>query len=223
MESVPHTEGGVPPVTLIFVRHGQTEWNAQSRWQGWLDSPLSEKGREQARGAREKLRDTAIDFVYASSVGRALDTAAIIIEPHGLDVVADDRLRERFYGGYEGLNSAEIEQRFPGSRFSVARDTRSNWRPPDGESMAEVRERVAAFISEATKKHAGQTVLCATHSGTVRAVDSIWSGKPFEEIWHRVPGNCSILIIKAWPDGRFELVRDFYEPVVPTRTTSTAH
>lgn len=197
--------------TLIFVRHGQTVWNSQGRWQGWLDSPLTDLGIEQAHEVGAKLDGWTIDAAYCSDAGRAHNTARVALESRGMAPIPDQALRERFYGKYEGLNSKEIEEQLPGSRFSARRDTRENWRPPGGETMAEVRERLREFLDRIVPKHRGETVLCVTHSGVVRALDSIVQGLPFDEIWGRVPQNCCMYVVGARSDGAYEIMRDFHE------------
>lgn len=196
--------------TLIFVRHGQTIWNAQGRWQGWLDSPLSDVGIRQAQGAAEELKDTHIDAAYCSDSGRARRTAEIICKAHSIIPVPVEALRERFYGGYEGLNTQEIEQQYPRTRYKAKRDTREEWRPPQGETMVEVRLRLKSFIDEVVQRHPGETVLMVTHSGVVRALDSLCCNLSLDDIWHRAPGNCAIFIVRAH-DGSFEVVRDFHD------------
>lgn len=117
------------------------------RWQGWQDSPLTDLGIAQANEAAAELRDRAIDHAFTSDAGRAIQTAAIVAASHGSTALPVYELRERNYGGYEGLTSVEIEERFPGSRFTPSCDNRETWRPPDGETLIEVRERVFAFAN----------------------------------------------------------------------------
>ncbi|MGI8908448.1 MAG: histidine phosphatase family protein [Candidatus Sumerlaeaceae bacterium] len=197
---------------FVVVRHGQTHWNAQERWQGWLDSELTELGREQARAAANALRAMKIDAVYSSDAGRALETAGIVATPHQLDVQPVEALRERFYGDYEGLNTEEIEGRFPGTRYSKTRDTRDLWRPPGGESLVEVAERVHAFLKELAVRHAGQRVLLIAHSGVVRVLDMISSGQRLEDIWMRTPTNACVFILRGSSTGELQVVRHFCEP-----------
>ena len=199
------------PATLIVVRHGETVWNAEHRWQGWLDSPLTARGEEQARRAAEALDGMALDHVYSSDVGRALRTAEIIVAGRGLAPEPVAALRERNYGGYEGLNREEIEKRYPGTRFREGTDRRETWRPPDGETFEEVRARVRPFLAQAVARHAGQTVLMVTHSGTVRVIDGMVRGCSLDDIWHRHPPNACVYVLRAWGDGRFEVVRDMFD------------
>ena len=94
---------------LILVRHGETEWNAQRRYQGHSDVPLSALGRRQAARAAERLAALKIDAVYTSDLGRALETAEIIAEQRGLEVCAEPRLRELNFGVFEGLTFDEAQ------------------------------------------------------------------------------------------------------------------
>lgn len=195
--------------TFIIVRHGQTVWNAEGRWQGWLDSDLTATGREQATEAAAQLKEYHIDAAYSSDSGRAIETARVIAELHSLQVRPAKELRERFYGEFEGLNTEEIEARFPGTRYEEGRDLRATWRPPGGETLEEVRDRVISFIRELVQKHPGETVLLATHSGVVRVVDSISTGETLEDIWNRAPGNACIFILQADHAANFRVVRHF--------------
>jgi probable phosphoglycerate mutase len=196
---------------FVVVRHGQTRWNAEGRWQGWLDSPLTELGIEQAQAAADALRGVEMDAAYSSDAGRAMATAQIICEPHHLMVQATEALRERFYGEYEGLNSEEIEARFPGTRYTEGRDTRDGWRPPGGETLIEVAERVSAFLRELAALHGGQRVLLVAHSGVLRVLDMLSSGQRLEEIWDRAPTNACIFTLRGNLAGELQIVRHFCE------------
>src|SRR5687768_12234594 len=98
---------------LILVRHGQTEWNSSSRFQGHLDSPLTSVGIEQARALGSRLKDTPIAAVYSSDLGRAMHTARCITEWTGHAIIPDARLRERGLGVFEGKDKAAITTLFP--------------------------------------------------------------------------------------------------------------
>ena len=196
------------PTTLIIVRQRQTISHTQCRRQRWQDSPLTDLGIAQANEAAAELRDRAIDHAFTSDAGRAIQPAAIVAASHGLTALPVYELRERNYGGYEGLNSVEIEERFPGSRFTPSRDTRETWRPPDGETLIEVRERVFAFANAVVRDLPGRTLLMVTHSGVVRVFDSICSGKSLDEIWFRQPPNACIFVLRAL-GGQLEIEKDF--------------
>jgi len=180
-----------------------------------LDSPLTDLGHDQARKAARELSQTEFHRVYSSDAGRAIDTARIIADGRGLDVVPTKALRERFYGAYEGLNSDEIEARFPGTRYLQGRDTRADWRPVDGETLVEVRARVLEFFKDLVIRHASETVLLVTHSGVVRVIDSEATGESLDDIWDRAPGNACIFHLEAASAGHLHVTAHFcntYEP-----------
>jgi 2,3-bisphosphoglycerate-dependent phosphoglycerate mutase len=119
------------PTRIILARHGETDWNRERRWQGHSDRPLNDTGREQAETLAAQLADEPIAAVYSSDLVRAHETARIVAERLGLDVVAVPGLRERRFGSWEGLHDVEVERRFPGIHS-----------PPDGEAREEMARRV---------------------------------------------------------------------------------
>ena len=194
---------------FILVRHGQTIWNSQGRWQGWLNSPLSELGIQQAQVARDALAVVPLEAAYCSDTGRAKQTAEIILEHHKLALTEVEGLREKYYGKWEGLNVAEIDANYPGTRFDENRDTRATHRAPDGETMVEVRARVKVFLTDLAAKERGRRVLLVAHSGVVRAVDSLCSDLHFDDIWHRTPPNACMMVFQVDAEGQFHMVKDF--------------
>ncbi len=147
---------------LLVLRHGQSEWNAQGRWQGQADVALTPKGINQAHQAAKKIGK--FDLIAASSLQRARLTAEIIAEAHGVnDLVIDDRLKESYIGPWEGLTYAEIESGWPGY-------LESSKQPPDFEPNQNVVKRMtAAFVDIATKCHGGRA-LVISHSGVIRTI-----------------------------------------------------
>ena len=147
---------------LLVLRHGQSEWNAQGRWQGQADIALTPNGINQAHQAAKKIGK--FDLIAASSLQRARRTAEIIAEAHGInDLVIDDRLKESFIGPWEGLTYAEIESAWPGYLESFKQ-------PPDFEPNQNVVTRMtAAFIDIAAKCRGGQA-LVISHSGVIRTI-----------------------------------------------------
>jgi broad specificity phosphatase PhoE len=149
------------PTHLLLVRHGQSEWNAQGRWQGQANPPLTNLGRLQARRAADALGTP--DAVVASDLSRAAETAVIISQALGVGpVLTDERLRERDVGAWSGLTRDEIEARWPGDLAA--------WRTPEGfEHDADVVQRVQPVLQELAEQYAGGMVLVVTHGGVVRA------------------------------------------------------
>lgn len=148
----------------MLVRHGQSEWNAVGRWQGWADPPLSALGREQARRAAARVRD--VDVVVSSDLRRALDTATIMAAELDLahpTVMAS--LRERDVGDWTGLTRTEIDQRWPGALSGSMPD------PPGGETSSRLLERVLAAMGELAETYRDRTVLAVSHGGFIRALE----------------------------------------------------
>src|SRR6266545_3329957 len=110
--------------TLVLVRHGESQWNLENRFTGWVDVDLSDKGREEARQAGEKLRGYHFDRAFTSVLKRAIDTLKIIIEINGwtnLPIEYNQALNERHYGDLQGLNKAETEKKFGDAQVKLWR------------------------------------------------------------------------------------------------------
>ena len=171
---------------ILLARHGETDWNAERRWQGHADPPLNELGREQARSLGAALAGRAIAAVYSSDLQRASETARIAAEPLGLPVRLEERLREVDVGEWSGLTTAEIEERFPGA-VERRRAGGNGWEL--GESYEAMGERIEAGLLAIAAERPGQTVLVVTHGGPVRMMRRL-TGVRGEE-WQRV-ANCDV-------------------------------
>jgi broad specificity phosphatase PhoE len=158
---------------LLLVRHGESTWNAQSRWQGQADPPLSPLGEQQAEEAAERLSEIAsITVVWTSDLVRARRTAELIAARLGVDRVRDEpRLRERDVGSWSGLTRAEIEERWPG--YLAARRS-----PPDFEGDVALLARTRAGLSAAVDGSRTGDVLVVTHGGVVRTIERSLGATP---------------------------------------------
>jgi probable phosphoglycerate mutase len=152
----------LPTTRLLVLRHGESEWNAQRRWQGQQDPPLTQRGRRQAAATADLLG--VVDAVWCSTLQRATDSALIIAELLGVGpVVADERLQERGFGAWEGLTAAEVEQRWPG-HLAAGR------RPDDAETTEPMLRRVQGCLADIAERHRGGEVLVITHAGVLRGL-----------------------------------------------------
>jgi broad specificity phosphatase PhoE len=156
---------------ILMIRHGESTWNLEDRWQGWADSPLSSAGEVQAAEAAGRLCDAGVTGVVSSDLRRARDTAGIISEALGLGPVATEpRLREYDVGDWEGLTRGEIDAEWPGVRAAWRRGELAAL--PGGEPRAEfVRRVIEGVAAVAARDDLGPTVLVVGHGGGVRVVE----------------------------------------------------
>ncbi len=172
-----------PGLTLYFVRHGETDWNAQQRYQGQHDIPLNDRGRQQALRNGETLKAaiedlTALDFV-ASPLQRTHETMLIIRRALGLGmdgVQFDDRLREMSYGHWEGQLLSDLPHVDPEGVALRAADT-WNWQPRGGESYQDLSGRVGAWINSITRD-----TIAVSHGGVSRALRHLVLGTARSEV-----------------------------------------
>ena len=165
---------------ILLARHGETDWNLESRVQGHTDRPLNATGVEQARALAELLATESLVAVYASDLVRAQHTAEIVARAHGLKVTVDPDLREKNFGSWEGLTDIEIEERFPDA-------IRGRW--GDGEASEAVAARAVAAIDRIRALHPTGTVLVVSHGGPLRAILG------FLSVAQGPIGNCSVISV----------------------------
>jgi broad specificity phosphatase PhoE len=189
---------------ILLARHGETDWNRESRFQGHADPPLNDRGREQAAELAEALADVELAALYSSPLRRAFETAGLVAARHGLRAVPVDGLREVDVGSWQGLTRDEVERRFPG-QFQRWLDYAQGW--DDGETYEAMAERVLAVLEELAARHDGERILAMTHGGPIRAALARAEGISHSEARRRGPvvGNC-FLVRFAVSDGSFQRV-----------------
>jgi probable phosphoglycerate mutase len=151
---------------IIIVRHGQTQWNIRKIRQGHLDSELTEKGIAQARALGERLARENFTALYSSDLGRAVQTARMIMCVTGHEIVTDSRLRERHLGIFQGLSGDEIQERHP-EEYRLHRTLGPDYVIPGGESVRQQVARNVRCLDEIAEKHRGEKVVVVTHGGVV--------------------------------------------------------
>jgi broad specificity phosphatase PhoE len=175
---------------LLLVRHGETDWNRDGRWQGHSDTRLNEAGREQARRVARELAH--VDVVYSSDLARARETAEIIAGDLGLEVNVDPRLRERSFGGWEGLTAAEIETAFgeQHTRWLAGEGAGAD----DAEPFEDFGGRVRDFLQDLLADHPDETILVVAHGGSIRVIHALASGLDYVRDHRSIPGvaNCAV-------------------------------
>jgi 2,3-bisphosphoglycerate-dependent phosphoglycerate mutase len=155
---------------FIVVRHGETQWNVDSRIQGHTDSELTATGERQAGALARRLEREAFDALVSSDLGRALTTARIIAKrTHHEPVVEDARFRERCFGAGEGLTYGELDHEYP-EVFSKVRETDPDYCIPGGESRRQFYDRVQAAFESLAAERRGQRVLVVAHGGVLASL-----------------------------------------------------
>ncbi len=159
---------------LVLIRHGESQWNLENRFTGWVDVPLSERGIKEAESAGEKLKSYRFDQGYCSKLTRAIDTLKIVLGRTGqknLPVEYDTALNERHYGDLQGLNKAETAKKFGEEQVHIWRRS-YDVPPPNGERLKDTAARVLPYwrfkIQPDVK--AGKEVLVVAHGNSLRSL-----------------------------------------------------
>ena len=190
---------------LILLRHGQSQWNLENRFTGWVDVPLSANGEAEARAAGEKLKGRRIDKLFTSSLVRAIDTARLALESAGIGPVpteSDAALNERMYGDLQGLNKAEAATRFGADQVKQWRRS-YDVQPPGGESLADTAVRVLPYYEAhiLPDLRAGKNVLVAAHGNSLRALVMALDRLTREQVLELEIPTGRPLLYEIAPDG----------------------
>jgi 2,3-bisphosphoglycerate-dependent phosphoglycerate mutase len=159
---------------LVLVRHGQSQWNLENRFTGWVDVDLTPTGEEEARAAGKKLKGTTFDQAFTSSLKRAQRTLQLILEEvgqSGLPVEKDQALNERHYGDLQGLDKAETAKKFGDAQVHIWRRS-YDVAPPNGESLKDTAARTLPYFRSKILPlvKAGKNILVAAHGNSLRSI-----------------------------------------------------
>jgi broad specificity phosphatase PhoE len=155
--------------TVLLVRHGQTSSNVTGFYMGWSDENLNEVGYTQARSLSSRLASLPITSVYTSPLRRAYTTAAILAEPHKLELKFSDHLTEIRLGDWQGLHMDEIKRRWP-ELWQQSRIDPSELTMPNGESFGQVTERAVRAFEMIVEANQGKLVAIVTHDVIIRVL-----------------------------------------------------
>lgn len=203
---------------IYIVRHGETNGNLRGVLQGWTDEPLNERGRELTIITAKALSDIKFDVAISSPLSRAYETAEIILRESKRStppIQTDDRLKEMFFGEWEGLGLTKENFEIPSEHFNDFYDNPFAFKNSEsGESIQEVCARTGEFYQELVKKFHNETILLTTHGFALRTMlQQVYENK--EDFWHgKVPDNCAVNIIEV-KDGKSVLLGDdviYYDP-----------
>jgi 2,3-bisphosphoglycerate-dependent phosphoglycerate mutase len=158
---------------LIIFRHGQSVWNLENKFTGWIDVELTEKGMQEARNAGEKLKPYHFDLAYASGLKRAQQTLKIALEVSNnvVPTIYNDALNERMYGDLQGLDKTETAKKYGDDQVKIWRRS-FDIPPPNGESLKDTADRVIPYFKLEIEPQlkAGKNVVIAAHGNSLRAL-----------------------------------------------------
>jgi len=180
---------------LVFIRPGETNWNLQGRFQGWVESPLNEYGRLQIERLANFIRNLGLSVLYSSDIRRAKESAEILATRLGYPPIYDERLRERSVGHWQGLTVPEIHGWYASEYAEFQKDP-DNYQIPGGESLSQVKKRAQACLKEILKKHDkddNSTVGIVSHTITINMMLGVLL--PKTDTFARTFGNSSVTTV----------------------------
>ncbi len=162
-------------VQLCLLRHGESLWNKENRFTGWVDVPLTDFGREQAEKAGESIKKEGLQFqvAYTSVLSRAIETLGIVMKKteQNIPVIKDPALNERMYGDLQGLNKEDTSKKYGAQQVHIWRRS-YDIRPPNGESLEDTQKRTIPFFMNCimTDIKEGKNVLVVAHGNSLRSI-----------------------------------------------------
>lgn len=192
---------------IYFIRHGETLWNTLKIFQGSSNSPLTEKGREQAKRLGEKLKNINFTNFYSSPMGRTIETSELIIGDRDLKIEFIEEFKEISVGRMEGVPRAEFENKFPEQYYNFFFNPK-DYDPSkyDGETYPHLLERVQKGLDKILTNHKQDDIIAVvSHGVTLKAIFKIVKGMTFEELGEApVPKNTSLSIVD-YTNGKFAI------------------
>lgn len=186
--------------TFILVRHGETDWNREGRYQGKLDIPLNANGREQAAKLAAGLASLKLDVAYSSHLARAFETAHTVCAKRGLEVIKEPGFAEINHGDWEGKLATEVGEKWP-KELDAWRNWPHTVLMPNGERIADVQVRAVRALTQLARKHDGQTVLVAAHDATNKALLCWASEAPLSSFWRFKQDPTALNCLEVTIDG----------------------
>ena len=181
--------------TLLLIRHGQTDWNLEGRYQGHSDVPLNATGLQQAHQVASQLGFTRPDAIFSSDLTRTHDTAAIIGKALRLPIHLDSRLREINQGIWEGMLYEDIKREYS-ELVERRRNDPLSVAAPGGETVGEVRERMLAAVADIAQGYAMGSVVVVSHGLALALVKAYVASVPIDKVWQLIPRNAIVETVK---------------------------
>jgi 2,3-bisphosphoglycerate-dependent phosphoglycerate mutase len=190
---------------LVLVRHGQSQWNLENRFTGWVDVPITPLGAEEAHRAGRELKGIAFDMAFTSDLKRAQQTLEIMLGElgcPGLRTERDRALNERHYGDLQGLDKAETAKKFGDAQVHIWRRS-YDVRPPGGESLQDTAERTLPYFKAKILPEAAacKNVLVSAHGNSLRAIVMELDALSREQVMALNIDTCRPIIYEIGPNG----------------------
>lgn len=195
---------------LYLVRHGETDWNKERRIQGQVDIPLNDFGRRLAEKTAAGLRDVPFAVCFSSPLGRAMETAELILSGRDVPVIPDERIKEMAFGEWEGKCCSKEGWELP-ERFQAFFDDPMHYEPAaGGEDFSDVKGRMGEFLSwlSTQKQYEDDNILITTHGVALVGMLNYIKEKPLREYWGQgVHKNCAVTEVQV-TDGKFQILSE---------------
>jgi 2,3-bisphosphoglycerate-dependent phosphoglycerate mutase len=193
---------------LILLRHGESQWNLENRFTGWIDIPLTEKGKKEAYEVGKLLKDIPIDIAFTSVLSRAIDTLDQALrgaEQDLVTIVKDAALNERMYGDLQGLNKAETAKKYGADQVKIWRRS-YDVAPPGGESLKDNAARTLPYFDEHILPlvKQGKNVLISAHGNSLRAIVMELDKLSKEEVLELNIPNAVPIVYEIDPEGKVD-------------------
>lgn len=199
--------------TIYMVRHGETEWNAAHRMQGWTDIPLNERGREQTLYVAKKFENIPLDVIYTSPLQRAKVTAEAIRGKRDIPVIEEAGIKEINLGNWDGHTPDEMDVLYPG-QYDIWRNTPGEVHVEGGETFKELQERAWKTFLAILQKHKEKTILLVSHMGCLSTILFKIAGYPLNDLWKHPIGNCALCEV-AVCGGDMDIVKWAEDDYIP--------
>lgn len=188
---------------IYIIRHGETIWNTQGKMQGWLDSPLTEKGKIQAQALKERFKDINVDYAYSSPLNRAFDTAKIALQDKDINIVKRDNLKEIKLDEIKGYTKPlknDVNYNMYFNFWNHPNKYKSN----NGESFKDVQERIVNEIKLLSKNKEGKNIFVFTHTIVIKSLICFIDNIDIEKFWEepQIP-QTSVTVINT--DSKWEI------------------
>lgn len=167
---------------LYITRHGQTEWNAERRIQGWKGADLTELGKKQAEWLRKRLKTIDFTMVYSSPLQRTLETARILLKDRDIPLLTEEGLKEMNMGEWEGKKFEALKTEHP-EKFSCFWENPEEFDPLSGESFYEVQDRVLQSVHKIIEAHPHDPILLVSHGCATKIMLTHFEGKSLKNLW----------------------------------------